>query len=125
MTATALRIFNSKILPVGSHEKLVDLCDFPSGQKWNLLYRASEHGFSADNFHSKCDNHANTLTVIQSTNGKMSGGFTEQLWNSINGYKADKNAFIFSLVNKDKQPINMKVKASTSGVIQELVRYLA
>mmetsp|Transcript_25258 Transcript_25258/g.22267 ORF Transcript_25258/g.22267 Transcript_25258/m.22267 type:complete len:116 (+) Transcript_25258:731-1078(+) len=32
-----------------------------------LLYRGSEHGFTAQNFHSKCDNIEHTLTVVKST----------------------------------------------------------
>jgi hypothetical protein len=107
---TTLGVFDSKILPDGRHKKLLNLCEFPAGQKWNLLYRASEHGFSADDFHSKCDNHANTLTVIKTTNGNIFGGYTEQLWNHTIGYKTDKNAFIFSLVNIDRNPIKMKIK---------------
>jgi hypothetical protein len=80
------------------------------------LYRASEHGFSARNFHSKCDDHANTLTVIKTTNGYIFGGYTQQLWNSTGGYKTDNHAFIFSLVNKDNSPIKMKVKASEKAI---------
>jgi hypothetical protein len=89
--------------------KLLDFCEFPIETKWQLLYRASEHGFGAHNFHSNCDNHANTLSVVRSTNGSVFGGYTQQLWNGT-GQRADKNAFIFSLINKDNQPVKMKIK---------------
>jgi hypothetical protein len=112
----SLRIFDSKILLKCSHKKLIELCEFPLGQKWNLLYRASEHGFSAENFHSKCDNHANTLTVIKSTNGNIFGGYTEQMWSSTDKFKTDNNAFIYSLVNKDKNPVKMKVQEPQNAI---------
>ena len=33
-------------------------------QEWQLLYRASKDGFSAASFHTKCDSHSPTLTVV-------------------------------------------------------------
>ena len=33
-------------------------------QEWQLLYRASKDGFSATSFHTKCDGHSPTLTVV-------------------------------------------------------------
>ncbi len=35
------------------------------------------------------------------------GGYTEQSW-SGNGNQSDQNAFIFSLINLDDQPLKMK-----------------
>jgi len=89
-------------------EYLMALCEFSIDQKWNLIYRASRDGFEAANFHSKCDNKPNTLIIIKSASGNIFGGYTEQTWNSIGNYKADSNAFIFSLINKDNKPIKMK-----------------
>jgi hypothetical protein len=100
-------------------KQLIALCKFRVGQKWHLLYRASEHGFTAENFHSKCDKQAKTLTIIKTTNDHIFGGYTEQLWNhseSFNGYKSDENAFIFSLVNKDSNPIKMRIKESKYAI---------
>jgi len=34
---------------------LMTLCEFPVDQEWNLIYRASQDGFEASNFDSKCD----------------------------------------------------------------------
>jgi len=52
-----------------------------------LIYSASRDGFEADQFHSKCDKNPNTFIIIQSTNGNLFGGYTEQSW-SGNGVKA-------------------------------------
>jgi hypothetical protein len=108
--------FNSKILNPDMFKKFHDLSEFQSNHKWDLLYRASKHGFAAKKFHSKCDNHANTLTIVKSQNGFIFGGYTEQLWNQSGGYKSDPNAFIFSLVNKDQNPIKMKVRKPENAI---------
>ena len=68
------------------------------------LYRATEDGDDAINFHSRCDNIAYTLTLIQSAGNRRFGGFASECWESPQSskYKEDKNAFLFSL---DKQKI--------------------
>ena len=92
-----------------------ELCQFSNGQNWRLLYRATRDGFSAKDFHQKCDHFKNTLVVIKSTEGNVFGGFTSCPWNSISsisnsvggttyGYVSDASAFIFSLVNKSNKP---------------------
>ncbi|PFX29394.1 BTB/POZ domain-containing protein KCTD6 [Stylophora pistillata] len=49
------------------------------GHPLRLLYRASQEGFAAECFHSRCDNKGPTLTIVKS--GKnVFGGFTEQSW---------------------------------------------
>ena len=86
---------------------LMMLCDFPIDQKWRLIYRASQDGFEAAKFHEKCDDKPNTFILIKSENEYVFGGYTEQSWDGI-GYKADSNAFIFSLVNLKNKPLKMK-----------------
>ena len=56
------------------------------GQKATLLYRASEHGFKASDFHSKCDNKGKTISLIQDTNDNVFGGYTSQSWTSKGKY---------------------------------------
>ena len=54
--------------------------------------------------------------MIKSESGNVFGGFTEQAWSNYptNGeFVADPSAFIFSLVNKDKNPF--KVNCSNDG----------
>lgn len=92
-------------------EQLFNLCEFSdsSPTRWNLLYRASSDGFRASNFHSKCDYQTKTLTVIKTRNGNIFGGYTAAAWDRVSSNKADKNAFIFSLVNKLNRPVKMKI----------------
>ena len=48
--------------------------------KWKLLYRASEHEYSAESFHEYCDDKGPTLIVIKSSEGYIFGGYTTQSW---------------------------------------------
>ncbi len=54
--------------------------------KWRLIYRASEHEYSAELFHKYCDDvKGPTLVIIKSSEGWIFGGYTTQSWsgNSI------------------------------------------
>ena len=93
----------SSILAPESIQKLNKLCSVEL-EEWSLVYRASRDGFNAKNFHKSCDGIANTLTVIESTNGNIFGGFTEKAWNSNEESTMDRNAFIFSLANAKNKP---------------------
>ena len=68
------------------------------------LYQATIDGDGPINFHSRCDNIPNTLTIIKSAGNRRFGGFASETWESPTNVKRkdDKNAFLFSL---DKQKI--------------------
>ena len=52
--------------------------------KWKLLYRSSEHGYTARSFHEYCDHvKGPTLIVIKSSGGWIFGGYTTQSWSGI------------------------------------------
>ena len=78
-----------------------------------MKYRATRDGFSAKDFHNKCDGIPNTLTIIKSENGNIFGGLKEQSWSSYNWKRNDQNAYVFSLVNKENNPF--KVMCSLKG----------
>ena len=48
--------------------------------KWKLIYRASEHNYSAKSFHECCDDKGPTLVIIKSSGGWIFGGYTTQSW---------------------------------------------
>jgi hypothetical protein len=89
--------------------------DFKQKQ-FTLLWRGSRDGFGVLDFHSRCDGHANTLTVILDTDGNVFGGFTPVEWESrewngkygreSNCPKADHSlkSFLFTLKNPHKFP---------------------
>jgi len=92
---------------------LITLCEFAIDQTWNLIYRASQDGFEAVNFHLKCDNKPNTLVIIKSKNGNVFGGYTEQSCGGNNIDPYNSNSFIFSLINTLDKPIKIKWSAGT------------
>ncbi|RNA05500.1 BTB POZ domain-containing KCTD21 [Brachionus plicatilis] len=61
-------------------KRLIKLCELAKSSDWELIYRASRDGFSADDFHFKCDNVIKTLTLIQTQDNFIFGGYTEQSW---------------------------------------------
>jgi hypothetical protein len=70
-------------------------------KSWRLLYRGTRDGFGSSNFHSKCDQQSNTVTIVLTTDGYIFGGFTPLAWDSSGTYKADNTgkSFLFSLTN--------------------------
>jgi hypothetical protein len=108
---TYTNLFHSEILKDEQQLfELIDLCQFSPNDKWSLLYRGTRDGFDSDDFHSKCDGHCNTLTIIKAKeSSNVFGGFTSVSWDGSSGYKSDPSAFIFSLTNKDNTPLKMKI----------------
>jgi hypothetical protein len=77
---------------------------------WRLKKPGTRDGFGSNDFHSKCDGHSNTLTILKAKQSKfIFGGYTTMSWDSTSGFKSDRNAFIFSLTNKDNKPLKMKI----------------
>nr|XP_058947240.1 uncharacterized protein LOC131775167 [Pocillopora verrucosa] len=66
--------------------------------KWQLLMRASQDGFQAQTFHSKCDNKGPTVTIVKSGNN-IFGGFTEISWSSQGSWVRCSQSFLFSMMN--------------------------
>ena len=90
----------------GQQMELIKLCQFPLKDKFKLLYRASRDGFDSSDFYSKCDGHPNTLTIFEASGTSfIFGTFTHAIWGSTK-YKADADAFLFSLTNKDNKHDN-------------------
>ena len=88
---------------------LINLCEFTLRDKWTLLYRGTRDEFGANDFHSKCDNHNNTLIILKAEGSSfIFGGFTSTDWDCSGLYKSDPNAFLFSLTNRDNIPSKMK-----------------
>ncbi len=65
-------------------KKLQEWLDYRFG--WKLIYRASEHDYTAKSFHEYCDNKGPTLIVIKSSEGWIFGGYTNRYWSSDSIY---------------------------------------
>jgi len=88
--------------------ELNKLCEFSIDQKWNLIYRASDDGFSARDFHAKCDGYPNTLTIFKVKDApNVFGGFASVAWDSSNQHKRDPYSFIFSIKNNVDYPVKL------------------
>ena len=106
--------FKSQILSGQQLLDLIKVCEFSLKDKWTLLYRGTRDGFDTKDFHSKCDGHSNTLTILKALDTSyIFGGFTSITWNSS---FLPKSAFMFSLTNKDNQPCKMKQISSASSI---------
>lgn len=65
----------------------------------HLLYRASEHNYSCERFHERCDGKKNTLVVAKTEFNKMVGLWCPFAWQSPNSWvyvKDVADAFMFS-----------------------------
>lgn len=51
----------------------------PNNSKWTRCYHAKSDGFTALDFHSRCDNKGPTVTLVQ-VREFVFGGFLDQNW---------------------------------------------
>lgn len=99
--------YDSHILSANDAKNLIDLCSFSPNLKWKLVYRASRDGFSSNSFHWFCDGVPNTLTICQTEDDYVCGGYTQEPWHDKGICVKGEKAFMFSLKNKDNQPLKM------------------
>jgi hypothetical protein len=117
-------------LPPPSGWKSAIVADFPKlfedfkTKQFTLLWRGSRDGFGARDFHSRCDGHPNTLTVVLDTDGNIFGGFTPVEWEScrITCFKGDPSlkSFIFTLKNPHNVPARrfaLKVEKNNIAIV--------
>jgi len=74
----------------------------PGKVQLELLYQATNDGFEAANFHSKCNGKGPAITFIKNTLGFVFGGYTAIGWHSNSSYSIDNAAFTFSITRKEK-----------------------
>jgi hypothetical protein len=111
--------FKSEILTETQSIEIIKLCEFSLSDKWTLLYRGSRDGFRGQNFHSKCDDHSPTFTILKAQESlNIFGGYTEAKWSSPSTEcsKSDSKAFIFSLTNKENKPCKIKTKNASQSI---------
>lgn len=99
---------NSNILNDKQLEEVLELCNLNTNNNFKLLYRASRDGFGAQDFHSKCDDYARTLTIIKTSDLHVFGGWTSASWASKGMWKTDETAFLFSYINKTNEKMIIK-----------------
>ncbi|KAK0144800.1 Interferon-induced protein 44-like [Merluccius polli] len=75
----------------------------------HLLYKASVHGFEADDFHRRCDAQGPTLLAAYNTSGYVFGAYTTKDYEeSGEGLVCDDKAFLYSISGgKKKAPLRV------------------
>jgi hypothetical protein len=97
----------SNLITLYHSEYLMKWYDGPI-TKWKIIYRGTNDGFKAKDFHDRCDGVGDTMTFIKTTNGSLFGGYTPIPWTSGGGAKWDPKTFLFSLRNNTRtQPMKL------------------
>ena len=93
---------------------------------FRLLYRTSRDGETSQSFHAKCDNKGCTITIIETTDGHIIGGYSNTAWSSSTRWSGANKAFLFVLPDAastpTSSPCKMKLKNPNDG---RAVRHLA
>ncbi|TNV80022.1 hypothetical protein FGO68_gene8911 [Halteria grandinella] len=99
---TAYKFQNSKIIKnqfqnsmMGAYFTQAGIPEFETF----LLYQGSRDGFGAKDFHKNCDNKGFTITIVETDQGEVLGGFTVQLWESESNFKHDDRLWVFNMNN--------------------------
>ncbi len=78
-----------------------------------LLYRGSRDGFAAADFHRLCDGKGPTLTVVQTPEGCVFGGYASVSWASAGHWVSAPRSFLFTLRNsRNLSPQTFALKES-------------
>lgn len=92
-------------------KNFVELNDNKAPINFNLLHKASIHGYGSDIFMKNCSNVKDLLVVCLTDHGKIIGGFTPLCWNIPKSEKRvylkddEMKSFLFSLNLNRKLPI--------------------
>lgn len=84
------RILNSSTL-----QELVEGTFLGGGKSLKRVYKASQDGWSAVDFHSKVDGMGSAVVVARTLSGKIVGGFNPNGWRSSDDYYSSTTAFLF------------------------------
>ncbi|KAG5185851.1 hypothetical protein JKP88DRAFT_140119, partial [Tribonema minus] len=88
---------------------------------WQLLYRSSVHGATAQEFHRLCDGKPNTVCLAVDDRGHVFGGFTSVGWATGTSYQLDPAAFLFC--QPDRGDSSVKQRYSPKGFFPQFALY--
>ncbi|KAF2072645.1 hypothetical protein CYY_006047 [Polysphondylium violaceum] len=91
--------YKSDIIDKLSFKIINEWIDDVKTMDFELIYHASNN-FEKSSFHSACDGKGATITLIETLDGCVFGGYNSQSWNSDGNWHGDDKCFIFTLVNK-------------------------
>lgn len=82
-----------------------------------LLYCSTRDGRNDVTFHSKCDHKGPTLTVVETTDGHIIGGYSDVHWDcDYISFQPSHKAFLFAISKSNSfSPSKMKLKGSQNN----------
>ncbi|KAK7904026.1 hypothetical protein WMY93_016633 [Mugilogobius chulae] len=101
-------------LSVDQRKKLLSLFD---RVQLHLLYKASVHGFHANQFHSRCDRQGPTICVAYNPSGFVYGAYTTKNFAQTNQNVIDGLAFLFRINEDMSKPIRVGVNPSQPAFV--------
>ena len=100
---------NNLISKMNEEQQNLLLSTLKQPTELKLLFRASEHGFSVNAFHAKCDGIENTVTIVRTEHGNTIAAFTKYPWKSVNNngngewvHDAGRHCWLLSIDHKVK-----------------------
>ena len=108
-----VKLPDSNIVKDRSHIDLLHVWLKEDGSEgdFSLLYRSSRDGIAPTNFHTRCDNKGCTLTIIETTCGRVIGGYSNISWTTYPQHITADKAFLFVLANSGlSSPCKLKLK---------------
>jgi hypothetical protein len=88
----------------GNHLQLLR-DSFGRAVRLEVMFRASEHGFSAAAFHAKCDDIEDTLTLVRTEFGRTLAGYSHYKWKPVSlgcVHDEGRRAFLLSFDQAEK-----------------------
>ena len=84
--------------------------------KLKLIFKCSRDGWTSNDFHKYCDGKGPTISIIETKNNTLFGGFLFIKWKNEGGDTNDNKSFLFSFNNKKIYPNNGKNCAVHFGI---------
>ena len=99
----------TELLDIKFRDQLVTWIGRPC--HFQLLYKISRDGCSAQAFHQQCDGQGPTVPVLYNTYNTIYGGYLSSSWHSNGNSLGDDNAFLFRLQkNGSYSPLKFPIK---------------
>ena len=75
------------------------LLDWSGFNSMKLIYRGTRDGMTSEDFHNKCDDRVNTISLFLNDKGNIFGGFSPIQWNYDGDFERHEECFLFTLTN--------------------------
>ena len=98
---TKVESINSSILLESgkSQEFSKEISEWCECNQFELLFRGTRDGMTANAFHNKCDNQGPTIILIKNDKDHIFGGYAPISWTKDEGNKNAPKSFLFTLTN--------------------------